>query len=133
MISIYEYLLKNNTLMEADAPPAAGAPPAGGAAAPPPAGGGSPPPPAGGGLGGDLGGGLGGGAAPPPDLGGGLGAPDAGGLGGAVGGAGPQDIVTKLDIYNWDSILQDYFNKKDKEPKDSKNNDVIKRLSAQFF
>jgi hypothetical protein len=73
------------------------------------------------------------GAAPPPDLGGGLGAPDAS-LGGAVAGGGaPTDIVTKLDIYNWDSILQNYFDKKDKESKDKKEKNIIKRLSSQFF
>jgi len=130
MISIYEYLLKNNIFMEADAPP----PPAGDAGAPPPAGGaGAPPPPAGGDLGGGLGGAIGGGAPPPPDLGGGLGAPDAS-LGGAVAGGGaPTDIVTKLDVYNWDSILQNYFNKKDKESKDKKEKSIVKRLSSQFF
>lgn len=129
MISIYEYLLKNNIFMEADAPP----PPAGDAGAPPPAGGaGALPPPAGGDLGGGLGGAIGGGA-PPPDLGGGLGAPDAS-LGGAVAGGGaPTDIVTKLDVYNWDSILQNYFNKKDKESKDKKEKSIVKRLSSQFF
>ena len=88
--------------------------------------------PAGGDLGGGLGGAIGGGA-PPPDLGGGLGAPDAS-LGGAVAGGGaPTDIVTKLDVYNWDSILQNYFDKKDKESKDKKEKSIVKRLSSQFF
>jgi hypothetical protein len=132
MISIYEYRLKNNLFMEQDAP-AGGAPPpaaggdAGGAAPPPAAGGDA------GGLGGGLGGALGGGggATPPaPDLGGGLG----GGLGGAVGGGGAgADITTKLEIYNWDSILQEYFKNKDKESDKKRDRDTIKRLSAQFF